>query len=118
MKNSVNNGEERKIGRWAMALQVCAALALLVAMALPAGAADDRAVKNKVAPVYPEIAKRMHVVGMVRVEATVDATGKVVDVKPVSGNHVLSIAAEDAVRKWRFEPGAGESKVQLAFNFD
>jgi hypothetical protein len=31
------------------------ALALVVAMALPSRAADDRAIKSRVAPVYPEI---------------------------------------------------------------
>ena len=38
-----------------------AALALVVALAIPARAADIRAVKSRVAPVYPEIAKRMRI---------------------------------------------------------
>jgi TonB family protein len=95
---------------------VCA-LALLVALALPARAADERAVKSKVAPTYPEIAKRMRIGGMVQVEATVDADGKVIDAKAVNGNRVLEPAAEDAVRKWKFEPGPGPSKVTVQLNF-
>jgi TonB family protein len=87
-------------------------------MALPARAADDRAVKQRVSPVYPEIAKRMKIGGEVKLLATVDATGKVTDVKTVSGNHMLSVAAEDAVRKWKFEPGAGESHVDVAVTFN
>ena len=54
-----------------------AALALLIVLALPAGAASDRAVKSKVPPVYPELAKRMKISGVVKVEATVDGDGKV-----------------------------------------
>jgi TonB family protein len=94
-----------------------AALALIVTFALPARAGDDRAVKSRVAPVYPEIAKRMRICGEVKLEATVDAQGKVKDVKPVSGNHMLEVAAEEAVRQWRFAPGDGDSVVTVSFNF-
>jgi TonB family protein len=94
-----------------------AALALVVAMAIPASAADNRAVKSRTAPVYPEIAKRMRIAGEVRLEVTVDPDGKVIDVKKISGNTMLSTAAEDAVRKWRFEPGPGTSTVEVSLNF-
>jgi len=96
-----------------------AALALLASLALPvpARAADDRAVKSRVAPVYPELAKRMKIGGIIRVEAVVDPEGKVVDTKTVSGNHMLSTAAEEAVRKWRFVPAAAQSTVEVSINF-
>jgi TonB family protein len=93
------------------------ASALVVALALPARAADERAIKSKVAPTYPEIARRMRIGGMVQVEATVNADGKVTEAKAVSGSHVLGQAAEDAVRKWKFEPGPGPSKVTVEINF-
>lgn len=94
-----------------------AALALVVMLAIPARAADDRAVKSKVAPIYPEIAKRMRVAGAVDVEATVDAAGNVSDAKAVGGNRLLAPAAEDAVRKWKFESGSGTAKVKVEINF-
>jgi TonB family protein len=93
-----------------------AALVLVMAMAVTAKA-DDRAVKTRVAPIYPDIAKRMHVSGTVNIEATVDADGKVNSAKTLSGNPLLAPAAEDAVRKWRFEPGQGPSKVPVVINF-
>jgi TonB family protein len=99
--------------RWARA----ATLALVMALAIPAGAAKARAVKSRVSPVYPEIAKRMRIEGEVRLSVTVDSDGKVTDVKPVSGNHMLSTAAEDAVRKWKFEPGSGVSTVDVSLTF-
>lgn len=80
--------------------------------------AEDRAVKMRVAPVYPEIAKRMRVTGMVRLDVTVDAAGKVTDVKAVSGNNVLAEAAQEAVRKWRFAPGDGTSTVSVNVDFN
>jgi TonB family protein len=99
--------------RWAHA----AALVLVIAMALPARAADERTVKSRVAPVYPEIAKRMRIEGEVRLSVTVDPDGKVTDVKPISGNHMLSTAAEDAVRKWKFETSSGDSTVDVSLTF-
>lgn len=93
------------------------ALALLIGMGV-LGRAEDRAVKSRVAPVYPEIAKRMRITGVVKMEVTVDAEGKVTDVKTVSGNHMLAVTAEETVRKWKFSPGAGQSTVPIDMNFD
>ena len=94
-----------------------AVLALAFALAMPACAADTRAVKSRVAPVYPEVAKRMRISGEVRLEVTVDPAGNVTNVKPLAGNSLLSSAAEDAVRKWKFEPGAATSTLDLTLNF-
>ena len=103
----------RHAGSW---LAKSAALGLVLAMALPAWAVA-RAVRSKVPPVYPEIAKRMRIEGEVRVAAVVDAKGDVTDVKEVSGNHILSLAAQDAVRKWKFEPGSGTDTIEIGINF-
>ncbi len=107
----------RRLPRAGIRLFQAAALALVLALAMPARPADVRAVKSRVPPVYPEIAKRMKIDGSVTVQVTVNADGKVSEVKTISGNRVLSIAAEDAVRKWRFEPGSGQSTVEVSINF-
>ena len=98
--------------------QQIAALVMLAALALPARAADIRAVKSRVPPVYPEIARRMRIAGEVKIAATVDSDGKVTDVKEVEGNHILALAAEEAVRKWKFESGAGDATVVVEVNFE
>ncbi|MGA3010051.1 MAG: energy transducer TonB [Terracidiphilus sp.] len=103
--------------RAAIRLVQSAVLALMIASAMPASAADARAVKSRIPPAYPEIAKRMRITGMVRLTVTVDAEGKVTDVKPLSGNTMLSTAAAEAVRRWRFEPG-NESTEEVALNFN
>ena len=112
---------QRTPGFWgrvgSRALQA-AAFALVMSLALPAGGSESRAVKSRVAPVYPEIAKRMKITGEVKLEVIVDAEGKVKDVRAVSGNHMLEIAAEDAVRKWKFEPGSGDTTVVVGVNFE
>lgn len=106
-----------RLRRAGLRVMQAAALALMMSLVMPAGAADERAVKLKTQPTYPEIAKRMRVSGVVRLTVTVDADGKVTDVKPLSGNGMLSAAAEEAVRKWRFEPGPATSTVEVAINF-
>jgi len=94
-----------------------AVLALILTLALPARAADERAVKSRVTPIYPEIAKRLRISGAVRVAATVNAQGKVTDVKELSGNHMLAVAAEDAIRQWKFAPAPEESSINVEINF-
>jgi TonB family protein len=103
----------------AVRLFQAAALALAIAMVMPtpARAADDRAVKSRVAPIYPDIAKRMRVSGVVTVEATVEPSGKVSEAKRIAGNQLLGPAAENAVRQWQFAPGPGVSKVNVSVNF-
>jgi TonB family protein len=107
----------KHLGRFVPGGAGAVVLAMLCAFSVGAQAADERAVKSRVAPVYPEIAKRMRIGGVVKLEVTVDAEGKVTDVKAVSGNQMLSVAAEDAVRKWRFVPGSDQSIVDVTLNF-
>jgi TonB family protein len=110
---TINLIRKRLMGRYGLKL---AAVALVSMLAVP-GLATDRAVKSKVAPVYPEIAKRMKITGVVKIEASVDADGKVTDVKTLSGSHTLSPAAEEAVRKWKFAPAAAASTEDVDVNF-
>lgn len=87
-------------------------------MSLPLHAADsERPVKSRVAPVYPEIAKRMHISGVVKVAATVAPDGSVSAAKALSGSKMLSGAAEDAVHKWKFVSADQESTVEVDINF-
>jgi len=57
-----------------------------------------------VAPVYPDLAAKAHVEGIVIIEATIDARGRVVDAKVLRGVPVLDEAALEAVRKWVYTP--------------
>jgi TonB family protein len=76
-----------------------------------------RKISARVQPVYPELAKKMHIHGAVRVEAVVRSNGTVKSTRVLGGNPVLGEAAEDAVAKWKFEPAQNETTevVQLAF---
>jgi protein TonB len=63
-------------------------------------------VKTKdVEPVYPAVALSARVQGLIMLEATIDPTGKVVDIKPLGTPQPLLVqAAIDAVRQWEYAP--------------
>jgi TonB family protein len=77
-----------------------------------------RRVARKVLPQYPEIAKRMNLVGTVKVLATVAPDGTVKSVQPMGGSPVLIQSASDAVSKWKFAPASAESKELIELHFD
>lgn len=78
----------------------------------------DRKVKTKVAPLYPDLARRMNITGVVKILITVTPTGSVKDAKLVGGHPVLANAALDAVKKWRFETASQEATGIVEFRFD
>lgn len=118
MKNRDRFNQQNSRVRSAMKCLRSGVLILLaVPLAIPGSATDGRVIKSKVSPVYPELAKRMKITGLVKVQATVSAEGKVTDVKVISGNGMLGAAASDAVMKWRYAPADAESTVEIDLNF-
>ena len=116
MNETSTNYSSRGMRRMGMRVLQAAALALMIVLAMPARA-EERAIKSRVAPVYPEIAKRMRISGAVQLQVTVDAEGKVIDVKTLNGNRMLSPAAEDAVKHWKFGSGDGTTTMTVSVNF-
>lgn len=55
-------------------------------------------------PIYPPIAVAAKIEGMVILEATIDETGIVRDVKVLRSIPMLDQAATDAVKRWRYTP--------------
>ena len=103
-------------------LGVAAFIALTVrleaAQSSSASAASDRKVTSKVPPVYPDLAKKMHLHGTVKVEAVVRPNGAVKTTRVLGGNPVLVDSALDAVGKWKFEPAQGETTEVVQVTFD
>lgn len=79
-----------------------------------------RAIVSRIAPTYPELARRMHVGGKVVLLVTIQADGTVSATKVESGHALLAPAAQDAVSHWRFAPGpeASDSEIEVNFNVD
>jgi protein TonB len=59
---------------------------------------------KSVPPVYPQLAKTQRIAGNVQIDALIDASGNVTDVKVLSGPGVLHRAALEAVKQWKYKP--------------
>lgn len=59
---------------------------------------------RKVIPVYPELAKRARISGMVQLIGVIAKDGTVEQLRVVSGNPLLVPGAVDAVRQWIYRP--------------
>jgi len=98
---------------------------LLLAVAASAAPAQDsdtsqhgRKVVHQVAPVYPDLAKRLQISGVVKLRATIAPNGSVKLIEPVGGNPVLLKAAQEAVTNWKYAPAHDETRelIELRFN--
>jgi TonB family protein len=61
-------------------------------------------IRHKVMPDYPDAARQANVQGTVLLDAVINADGSVTQLKVLSGPEILTRAATDAVRWWRYEP--------------
>jgi TonB family protein len=96
---------------------------LLAGLAFYAGTAFGevhRTIVTRIAPNYPDMARRMHIGGKVVLLVTIQANGSVSATKVQSGHALLTAAAEDAVKRWHFSPNPDttESEIEVNFNLD
>jgi TonB family protein len=96
-------------------------LSLCPASLLAAGpdpVTDHRTVITRVAPVYPELAHRMGITGIVVVQVTIQPNGTVSDTRIESGHKLLAPAAEQAVHQWRFAtaPDSTVMNIEIVFS--
>jgi TonB family protein len=108
-------GKSRKL---ALVLTVAGTLAAGSAVAQTATNPDSgRKVKTKVAPVYPELARRMSVYGRVKLELVITPDGHVKSTRVVGGHPILVQACQDAVKDWKFVTAAEETTQIVEFDF-
>jgi TonB family protein len=77
---------------------------------------------QKVQPVYPANALRMHIEGAVELQATIGKDGNIVTVQTLTGDPVLARAAKQAVLQWKYKPyllngEPVEIQTQITVNF-
>ena len=65
---------------------------------------------SSVPPSYPALARTQHIAGDVRLDALIDATGRVTTMKVVSGPSLLHQAAMDALRQWKYQAATLDGK--------
>jgi len=76
-----------------------------------------RKVKTKVAPVYPDLARRMNVTGRVKIEVIITPDGRVKSTRAMGGHPLLVHACLDAVKEWKFVAASEETTQVIEFEF-
>jgi len=111
----------QQLQRWLAGAVISGVAALCLLHPVPGRAQQEeisRKVKSKVAPSYPELARRMAISGVVKVQVVVAPNGSVKSTKVVGGHPLLVNAAVDAVKKWRFDAASEETTGVVEFKFD
>lgn len=99
----------------ALALSSCLAPAVM-GQNQPPSSESKRPVVVRVAPQYPEAARRIGLGGTVKAVAVVGSDGKVKKVEAVGGSPILVQAAQNAIAQWKYAPGAeSQEAVELRF---
>lgn len=83
------------------------------------GSTDEgkRKVKTRIAPVYPELARRMNVSGKVKIEVVITPDGKVKSFRTIGGHPLLVQVCQDAVKEWKFVTATEETTQIVEFDF-
>lgn len=76
----------------------------------------QRKAKVKIPPHYPELARRMNIVGSVKLAVQIAPDGTVKTVKPLGGHPLLIDSAVAAVKQWKYEPGDEATEI-VEFQF-
>ena len=94
----------------------------LLAMTLSLGAVklhaqEGRKVLSNPAPTYPEVARRLRLTGVVKVQVVIGTDGRIKEKNVIGGHPILVSAVEDTLKNWKYAPASGETTTQLEFNF-
>jgi TonB family protein len=69
-------------------------------------------------PQYPEILRKLHIGGTVRVRVTISAKGNVETAELAGGNPILGESAIAAVKQWVYEAGSSRTTTEVSIPFD
>lgn len=95
-----------------------AVFSLIIGLFAISGFAEDgRKAKSETKPVYPELARKMNLTGIVKVQIDISPTGSVTSAKALGGHPLFIDSAVEAAKKWRFEPASGPTTQILEFRF-
>ena len=104
--------------RWLVAVLATTLLAVSAVTAQDSPRPDpERKLMHKVAPAYPDLARRLQLSGAVKLVVVVAPNGSVKSSLPVGGNPVFIMAAEEAVKEWKYAPASEETRQTVEFHF-
>ncbi len=99
-------------------IPACTFLAMLLLLAtgnLPAQ--EGRKPISSPTPAYPEIARKLHLAGVVKVQVVIGTDGKIKETKVIGGHPLLVNAVEETLKNWKYAPSSSETTALLEFNF-
>jgi TonB family protein len=93
-----------------------------LAAATNAAEHERMSVEARATATYPALAQHMNVQGSVVLQAVIGTDGVIQNLRVLSGPAILSAAAQQAVREWRFKPVLQdgqpvETKAKITVNF-
>jgi protein TonB len=101
------------------AAAIAAAKAPVAGRITVGGGVQGAMIVRKVPPVYPDLAKRAGVAGVVQLSAVIAKDGTVQQLNVLSGPPLLIQAALDAVKQWVYQPTmVGGSPVEVETTID
>jgi len=104
--------------RYLLILTLCSIFSTAALSLAQDSAQPKRKIILQTMPHYPEIARRMHLTGTVKVAAIVTPDGKVKKVETLGGSPILVQAAQSSLSQWRFAPATAESREVIEIHFD
>jgi TonB family protein len=88
---------------------------MLTAVTLPAQ--ESRKVLSNPEPPYPEVARRLRLSGIVKVQVVISTDGKIKETKITGGHPIFVNSVEETLKNWKYAPASAETTTQLEFNF-
>jgi TonB family protein len=88
---------------------------ILTALNLPAQ--DTRKLISGPTPTYPEVAKRIGLIGVVKVQVVIGQDGKIKETKVTGGHPLLVSSVEETLKNWKYAPASTETTTTLEFRF-
>src|SRR5438270_5531546 len=105
--------------RKALLVRIAMSAVLAAALLQPVTAQDDvRHLRKQVKPAYPELARKMNVTGIVRLEIVIAPNGSVRSANVLGGHPLLTASAIDAVKMWQYDSASESTTTTVVFNFN
>ena len=121
----ISGFKDKRVNKAKRIMAVCLLAALgvgsVAALFLRAQEGDAPGSKRRVKvmgkPQYPDLAKKLNLTGVVKIEVIIGTDGKVKRTRVVGGHPVLASEAEKAAIQCEFEPGPKETSEVIEFKF-
>jgi|SRR5579859_623732 len=78
---------------------------------------SNRKILTRVIPQYPALARSLNIEGNVKADVLVAAVGTVQSIEVKGGHPVLAKAAQDALKRWKWEPASHETHEIIEIRF-